>query len=94
MAKAYDEAKAGGRHGGFLRNYEDLPDHLIEKAIRSLSARIAEHQRWIEAPLQKVGPGTSETDIRNLATRRWPREVAGFEEQREILQGLLAERRP
>ncbi len=38
MGAAYEAAKAGGKHEGMLRIYRELPDNLIEKAIRSLAA--------------------------------------------------------
>jgi hypothetical protein len=41
---AYDEALAGGRHTGFLRNYANKPTPQIERGITSIEREIAEHQ--------------------------------------------------
>ncbi len=93
VAKAYETARSGGKHAGFLRIYETLPNHLIGRAIRSLTQRVAEHRGWIEAPYLKIGPNAPDDAIRHLVRSRWPKEIAAFEEQIEILQSILEERR-
>jgi len=32
VSNAYEVAKAGGKHAGYLKQYAALPDHLVEKA--------------------------------------------------------------
>ena len=92
-SKAYQNAKEGGRHSGFLRNYEALPDHLVEKAIRSMQVLKQEHQAWIADPHSKVGPDATEDEIGNLLRKKWPKDISRIEEQIAILRGLLKERR-
>ncbi len=31
VSNAYEAAKAGGKHAGYLNQYQSLPDHLVEK---------------------------------------------------------------
>ncbi len=92
-SKAYEAAKSGGKHHGFLEIYEELPDHLVEKAARSLSNRAAQHRNWIASPRSKVGPDLPAEAVCHLVESRWPKEVAIFEEQIEILRSILKERR-
>lgn len=93
MGAAYEAAKAGGKHEGMLRIYRELPDNLIEKAIRSLAARAAEHKAWIAEPTLKLGAGVSAEKGERLVRNKWPKEVRGFEEEIDVLQGILQERR-
>lgn len=92
MGAAYEAAKAGGKHKGFLRIYQELPDHLIEKAIRSLAARASEHRAWIADPALKVRVELSDAERARLVAVVWPKEVRGFEEQISILEDVLRDR--
>ncbi|MFO1429056.1 MAG: hypothetical protein U1F76_02775 [Candidatus Competibacteraceae bacterium] len=54
MTTAYEIAKQGGKHKNFLRDYEKLPSHLIEKSIRSIRKQIAVHETWMADPAVKL----------------------------------------
>ena len=92
MSAAYEAAKAGGKHRGLLRIYQELPDHLIAKAIRSLAARASEHRAWIANPALKLGADVAAVERARLVREKWPKEVRGFEEEIDVLQGILQER--
>lgn len=91
--EAYRTAKEGGRHAGFLKNYDGLPDHLLEKAIRSMEAQIEEHRAWITSPRSKVGADLADDAVGNLVGKKWPKDIARMDEQIAILRGLLSERK-
>jgi hypothetical protein len=75
-----------------LHVYRELPDHLIVKAIRSLEARAAEHRALIARPEMKLSPGVAAVEVERLVREKWPKEVRGFEEEIDVLQGILQER--
>ena len=95
VSNAYKIAKAGGKHEGWLKQYEALPDHLIQKAIRSLQRRIVEHEVWIQNPASKLGD-VSQVDPRALddyIRQKWPSDIQRQQEQLAILEGILEARR-
>jgi hypothetical protein len=47
MADDYEIAKAGGKHAGLIDRNDGMPDHLVEKSIRSLENRIQIHKAKI-----------------------------------------------
>jgi len=93
MAKAYEEAKAGGKHAGFLSRHEELPDHLVEKAMRSFRRQISMHKDWIAQPERKLGPGAPPDKVRNLVEIKWPNDIKRLQAQLDILRGILQERK-
>ena len=93
MTTAYEIAKQGGPHKGLLRRYANDPDHLIEKAIKTYKKRIAEHRAWIVNPMLKVRPDITEKEINYLITRKWPDDVHRLEQERDVMMGILEERR-
>ncbi len=92
-ASAYEVAKAGGAHENFLRDYSKLPDHLIEKAIRSINRVVAQHEVWIADPKAKLGQGANTDRMRRLADDKWPKDIARQREQIDILRAILKERK-
>ncbi|MBN2886304.1 MAG: hypothetical protein JXM75_06340, partial [Chromatiaceae bacterium] len=54
---AYDSAKSGGRHEGFLKDYAKKTDNEIRRSIRSLQQQIETHQDKIVNPQNWVTPG-------------------------------------
>lgn len=94
MATAFDTAKAGGKHKNFLRDYEKLPDNLIEKAVRSIGKQIALHEIWIADPVAKLGldHGYPPERVREYQVK-WAKDINRQSEQMGILQGILEARR-
>jgi hypothetical protein len=94
VTRAYDEALAGGRHAGFLRNYADKPTAQIERGIVSLEKQIAEHEAKIRNPAAYIDDWAS-LDPRQqqaLLTSKWPGDIARQQEQLDILRGILGSR--
>ncbi len=85
----------GGRHHGFYKLYSNLSDALVRKAIKALQPRRDEH-------LDKLArPDTHVADFQNLDARVrdalirkvGPGQIARFEEQIQILEGILKQRK-
>ncbi|MFO1428791.1 MAG: hypothetical protein U1F76_01415 [Candidatus Competibacteraceae bacterium] len=93
MTTAHEVAKQGGPHKGLLRRYANDPDHLIAKAIKTYEKRIAEHRSWIAKPMLKVRPDITEKEINYLITRKWPDDVHRLVQERDVLMGIIEERR-
>jgi hypothetical protein len=92
VPNAYEVAKAGGKHAGYLKQYASLPDHLVEKAVRGFEKQIAAHESWIADPFSKLPPDYPTTDVDRLVTKKWPSDIARLKEQRDIVLGILKER--
>lgn len=92
VSDAYEVAKAGGKHAGFLKQYSSLPDHLLEKAARGFEKQIAAHNRWIENPFLKLPPDYPLREVKRLVTQKWPSDIARLEEQKTIALKMLKER--
>jgi hypothetical protein len=50
VARQLEVAEAGGRHAGFLRNYQGKPPDELRRGIDSLKKQIAEHKDKIANP--------------------------------------------
>jgi len=90
---AYQIAKEGGNHAGFLRNYASRPVSQIQKGISSIEELIVEHRDKIINP-EKYVPNFRELDPRRqeaLLTRVWPNDIQRQTEQLEVLKGLVDE---
>jgi hypothetical protein len=92
MGSAYDRARAGGRHGGWLKRYSELPSNLVAKGLRSLEKQVGMHNAWIANPSSKLGTGATAEEIERLVSKKWPSDIRRIEEQIDILNGLLRER--
>ncbi|MBW7899838.1 MAG: hypothetical protein H3C26_00025 [Rhodocyclaceae bacterium] len=89
----YAIAHAGGAHHGFLLRQRELPDHLIEKGMRSLQGQIDRHERWIAHPEEKVGKDWPPERVADLVEKKWPKDIARQQAQLEILGGIMKERK-
>jgi hypothetical protein len=89
---AYEIAKAGGRHAGFLKDHAAKTDGEIGRSIRSLQRQIETHRDKIANPQHWVPSGIAPQQLKGLVESYWPKEIANFTQQTEILKGLLAER--
>ena len=88
---AFEIAKQGGKHSGFLKNYANRPPQQIRSGISSLEKQIAVHQAKIQNP-SKLVKGFDKLDPRkqqHLINEKWPSDIARQREQAEILRGLL-----
>jgi hypothetical protein len=88
---ALEIAEAGGRHAGFLRNYQGKPPDELRRGIDSLRKQIAEHKDKIANP-EKYIPKWKSLDPRQqkaLIDQKWPSDIQRQAEQLEILEGLL-----
>jgi hypothetical protein len=54
MADDYEIAKAGGKHAGLIDRNDGMPDHLVEKSIRSLENRIQIHKAKMSTQSRNV----------------------------------------
>lgn len=90
---AYEVAKAGGLHAGLLRRYRDEADSIVEKSLRSVERRIAEHVEKIADPWRFVRPGTTKTRVDHLVNSYWPKEVEVLRSEADVLRGMLKERK-
>ncbi len=93
MGKAYETARAGGKHEGWYRVHREVGDRQIEKSIRSFEALIREHRGWIEDPYLKLSRGTDPARVRDLVENGWPADIERHLEFIDILRGILLERR-
>ena len=92
MGVAYEVAKAGGKHHGLLERHRELPDHLLEKASRAFSRRIAEHERWIARPDEKLGTAVAAKRVQDLVQKKWPKDLGRLRAQLDVVLGILRER--
>jgi hypothetical protein len=93
MNDAYEVAKAGGKHSGLIARYGGLPDNLVEKSIRSLDKRIAEHEAKIAKPRDFVDTSATDTQIAFLVNSFWPKEIATYTGEAQVLRGILKDRK-
>ncbi|WPD21070.1 MAG: RHS repeat-associated core domain-containing protein [Candidatus Electrothrix scaldis] len=92
---AYDLAKSGGKHSGFLNNYLKVSSDSIRKGISSLEEEIYEHKDKIKNP-KKYIEKWDELDARqreHLINSKWPSDIKRQSEQIEILEGILKRRK-
>lgn len=90
---AYEIAKDGGRHSGTYQRYMDSRAPEIEKSIRSLRKRIAEHSDKIANPLNYVDADIESVHLDDLVTRYWPKEIADLSAKIEIMNGILKDKK-
>jgi len=89
----YETAKAGGRNAGLLRTFAGKSAAEIQRAIRSLAARAAEHLDKAANPTKYIADWASKDprEQQGLANF-WLKEAATYTEQAQVLEGLLKER--
>ena len=91
---AYEAAKSGGRHAGWMRDMATKPSNELRRGIRNLEKQIAEHQDKIANPEKHI-PDFRSLDPRQqqaLLTKKWPGDIARQQEHKQILEGILRER--
>lgn len=54
---------------------------------------IREHQEKINNPMKYLEPTVSPFHRQDLVSRYWPEEIENFEQQIEVLSGILEERK-
>lgn len=90
---AYDIAKAGGKHSGFLKNYSGRSVDEINKAINTLQTG----KRGINTHLDKIAnPSKYVPNWNTLSSKHqqslingWQKEITNGTEQIQILRGIL-----
>lgn len=92
-ADAYETAKNGGKHGKFYEQYKERPSIQIERGIRSFEKRIFQHLKKIKNPIEGA-PDFFERTIEGQKglLEHWMKEIKIFEEEIEILNGILKSR--
>ncbi|MCY1074176.1 hypothetical protein OV287_06730 [Archangium sp. miwbw1] len=88
---ALEIAESGGKHAGFLRNYEGKSPDELRKGIASLQKQIELHKDKIANPDKHI-PNWSSLEPRQrdaLTQKKWPSDINRQTEQLEILEGLL-----
>ena len=93
MSNAYETAKAGGPHHGLWKNYRDRSIAMLERAVKSLEQRIAEHEAKIAHPYRCLQPDVPARQVDHLVNAKWPEEIAIFKTQIEVLNGMIEEKR-
>lgn len=91
---AYEIAKAGGKHAGFLRNYATKSRAEIERAIKSIERQMALHRDKIANPEKHI-PDWKNLDPRQrdaLVNKKWPSDIQRQSEQASILRELLKDK--
>lgn len=83
-----------GANHGFLEQYRKLPNHLVQKAVRSIQKQIDQHHAWIDDPALKLGDlrHFAPTQIAYYTQRKWPADIRRQQTQIDVLTGLLEER--
>ena len=82
------------KHIKMVRDYLDKPAKEIQKGINSYEKQITIHEDKIVNPI-KYYPDWDKLDPKQreaLVNKKWPAEIKGYEEQRDILQSILNER--
>lgn len=90
---AYEEARAGGRHSGTLKNYSGRSTEEIEKAISSYERQVEIHKQKIANPEQYAErwPQMGTQEQAGLLNK-WRADAARNGELANVLRGLLQSR--
>ncbi|MES0336883.1 MAG: hypothetical protein SFH39_11105 [Candidatus Magnetobacterium sp. LHC-1] len=51
---AYETARAGGKHYGFLQNYQERPIEEFQKGVSSIKKQISDHHAKIKNPQEHI----------------------------------------
>ena len=92
---AYAAAKSGGTHAKFYSQYAEKSSKELEKGVKSINKQIAEHKSKIKNPEKHI-PNFKNLDKRHqkdLIEKRWPNDIKRQKEQKNILEGILNERK-
>ena len=87
---AYEIAAAGGKNAGLLKNYAGRSATEIQKGITSLERQAALHGEKIASPAQFAERwGQMGAQEQAGLLKYWGKEAARYQEQAEVLRGLL-----
>lgn len=92
MSNAYEVAKAGGPHHGWMEKQRKLPTVKLLKSIRSLEKQIAQHQQWIRDPYSKLPADTPAEVTDYYVKTKWPGDIERQRQQIDIIRGVINER--
>lgn len=92
VSNAYEVARAGGPHHGWMEKQRKLPTVKLLKSIRSLEKQIAQHRRWIDDPYSKIPVDTPMDEANHYVTTKWPSDIARQLQHIDIIRGVLHER--
>ena len=87
----YEIAKGGGRHYGFFEQWSKQKKGKIEKSIKSLIDQVNFHNEKIANPGKFIDRPVSNHELSYLVSIYWPKEIRNFEQQINILKGILEE---
>lgn len=90
----YEAAIQGVRHVRFLKEYRNVSNKELKKAIKSFDKQINRHNEKIKNP-EKAYPDFRNLDQRHqkdLLEKKWPSDIKRLEEQKEIVRRILDER--
>jgi RHS repeat-associated protein len=88
--KAYSAAQGGGRHAGLLRNMAGESAESVARGIRNLERGVTRHQGYLRNPSSKVSNWNSLTpQHQQNIVKNWQREIDIYQEQADVLRGLL-----
>jgi hypothetical protein len=87
---AYEAAVGGGRHAGLLKNYAGRSTGEVQKGITSLERQAALHREKVANPAQFAERwGQMSAQEQAGLSRYWQKEASRYQEQAEVLRGLL-----
>ncbi len=87
---AYRVASEGGRHAGFLRQQLGKTPAQLQRTIRSIEKRIAEHQEKIKNPEKYMTRDDASIPANvERARKDWAGDISRQQEQRDIAKEVL-----
>ena len=90
---AYEVARAGGRHAGLLRVYQEKSTAELQRALRSYERQVALHRQKIEHPEQFVQDWDKKSPrVQSGLRRHWQEDVVHNQELADVMPGILQER--
>jgi hypothetical protein len=90
---AYEVARAGGRHAGLLRVYQEKSTSELQRALRSYERQVALHRQKIEHPEQFVRDWDQKsTRVQSGLRRHWQEDVVRNQELADVMRSILRER--
>ncbi|MDH3604213.1 MAG: hypothetical protein OEU26_31790 [Candidatus Tectomicrobia bacterium] len=90
---AYGLARAGGRHAGLLRVYQEKRTAALQRALRSYERQVELHRRKIEHPEQFVQDWDQKSPrVQSGLRRHWQEDLVRNQELADVMRGILRER--